>query len=206
MFRLFLKGSSLFFHPLLLPTWLVFFLLHTEEQAVEYSWQIRWLLILLTTIFTGALPMLSLSIMFFTKSISDIGLNNQQERPLTLLVISLYYLVFAYLLTHKVGIQNVVSSLALCFALLSCSATLLSPFGKISLHMLGMGGISGSLYALQRIFPTQPFIPLILVLLVLAGFVASERLYHGHGYGSVLLGYLLGFVLCTFGLLYLYQV
>jgi hypothetical protein len=88
-----------------------------------------------------------------------------------------------------------------CLAIL---LTLLINFRwKISMHMIGVGGLMGLFYAFGRYFHF-PSLPILIALSFVSGLIAAARLYRGaHSPAQIYLGFGMGFML-EFGFIYLF--
>ena len=109
-------------------------------------------------------------------------------------------MMIAYYMLRRVGLPRFFY-LMLLGAIASIVIVVLINFRwKISIHMVGIGGITGLMLGLSSILSLDIHIPIIISIIV-AGILGSARLRMGaHIPGQIYLGYLLGFV-CEFALL-----
>ena len=187
----FSKILSFVFHPVLMPTYAILLLLYFSKVFSQFMpIEQKTHLINLTLIFTLLLPLLGVFLLKKLKIVSSIYMENQEERKWPLLIaISSYYLLFRmfeFLYIHPIIIKLVLGAMLILFL-----AVIISNFWKISLHMLGIGGVFGAFLAFQYLFGGKVF--LIILLLLCSGLVAYARINeNAHTLKQVYLGFLVG--------------
>ena len=187
----FSKILSFVFHPVLMPTYAILLLLYFSKVFSQFMpIEQKTHLINLTLIFTLLLPLLGVFLLKKLKIVSSIYMENQKERKWPLLIaISSYYLLFRMfevLYIHPIIIKLVLGAMLILFL-----AVIISNFWKISLHMLGIGGVFGAFLAFQYLFDGKLF--LIILLLLCSGLVAYARINeNAHTLKQVYLGFLVG--------------
>jgi len=188
------KVISFFFHPIFMPTYAIFLLfafvpLFSDFMSMSQKIQIVQLVI----IFTLLLPIFSVLTLKKFNVVTSIYMENREERRWPLLfTIIWYYLLFRLL--DSIHIQYIVIQLLFGAMLILLLAIIVSNFWKISLHMLGIGGVLGAFFAIQTLFGGNIF--LIITLLFCAGLVGFARINEdAHTLKQVYLGFLVGF--CT---------
>jgi len=187
----FSKILSFVFHPVLMPTYAILLLLYFSKVFSQFMpIEQKTHLINLTLIFTLLLPLLGVFLLKKLKIVSSIYMENQKERKWPLLIaISSYYLLFRmfeFLYIHPIIIKLVLGAILILFL-----AVIISNFWKISLHMLGIGGVFGAFLAFQYLFGGKLF--LIILLLLCSGLVAYARINeNAHTLKQVYLGFLVG--------------
>ena len=187
----FSKILSFVFHPVLMPTYAILLLLYFSKVFSQFMpIEQKTHLINLTLIFTLLLPLLGVFLLKKLKIVSSIYMENQKERKWPLLIaISSYYLLFRmfeFLYIHPIIINLVLGAILILFL-----AVIISNFWKISLHMLGIGGVFGAFLAFQFLFGGKLF--LIILLLLCSGLVAYARINeNAHTLKQVYLGFLVG--------------
>ena len=154
----FSKMLSFVFHPVLMPTYAILLLLYFSKVFSQFMpIEQKTHLINLTLIFTLLLPLLGVFLLKKLKIVSSIYMENQKERKWPLLIaISSYYLLFRmfeFLYIHPIIIKLVLGAILILFL-----AVIISNFWKISLHMLGIGGVFGAFLAFQYLFGGKLFL------------------------------------------------
>lgn len=115
--------------------------------------------------------------------------NREERRWPLLLAIGWYYLLFR--LFDVLHIHYVVIQLLLGAMLILLLSAIVSNFWKISLHMLGIGGVLGAFLAIHTLFGGNIF--LIITLLFCAGLVGFARVNeNAHSLKQVYLGFVVG--------------
>ena len=118
-------------------------------------------------------------------------MDNKEERRWPLLfAVGWYYILFNLLVTiqaHYLIIRLFLGAMLILFI-----AIIISNFWKISLHMLGIGGLVGVFCALN--FLLGGYISLIIILLFSAGLVGYSRINeNAHNLNQIYCGFIIGF-------------
>jgi len=189
----FSKIISFIFHPVLMPTYAFILVLNlVPGVSVTYPMQ-KIQLFKLIFGFTFLLPILSIIILKKMKLVSSYYMENKEERRFPLLItIACYYFLlqsFERMYMHIILVKLLFGAMLILFV-----AVIISRFWKISLHMLGVGGIVGAFFAIQQNFNSN--IILFNSLIFFAGLVGFARINeNAHTLKQVYGGFLLGFIL-----------
>ena len=185
------KFISFAFHPILMPTYAILLLfafspLFSEFMSIKQKTQI----IKLAVVFTFLLPIFSVIILKKFKIVSSFYMENQKERRWPLLfALGWFYLLLRLLET--LHIHYIIVTLMLGAMLILLISAIISNFWKISLHMLGIGGVLGAFLAIHTLFGGNIF--LIITLLFCAGLVGFARVNeNAHSLKQVYLGFVVG--------------
>jgi len=185
------KLISFAFHPVLMPTYALLLLfqftpLFSEFMSNEQKTQI----LKLTFIFTFLLPFFSVIILKKLKVVSSYYMENQEERRWPLLfALGWFYLLLRLLETFHA--HYIIVTLMLGAMLILLISVIISNFWKISLHMLGIGGVLGAFLVIHILFGGNIF--LIITLLFCAGFIGFARVNeNAHSLKQVYLGFAVG--------------
>jgi len=192
------NGSSLariisgLFHPVLLPFFTLILMLqsHYFFAGVLPLKEILILmgLVLLTTVFC---PFLVIFLLFRAKIVSSLSMEKREERILPLLSIGVFYYLTYYLL-KGISLSILFSYFMLAATLLIIICLFVNFFFKISLHMAGIGGVTGFWLGLS-IRQGTPHEILISILILLCGLLGFARLSNGnHSPKEVYTGLFLG--------------
>ncbi|KAB2870355.1 MAG: hypothetical protein F9K37_06040 [Bacteroidales bacterium] len=133
--------------------------------------------------------------------IKNFYLEKHRERIVPIIITTIPYLFTLYLMA-KLPVPQVLLKIVESGVLILIFAAIVSYWWKISLHLMGLGGLTGFLIA-SAIHNYFNVIFLVVVAFLISGFLASARLKNGdHKPAQVYVGYLLGFSLVfTFFLL-----
>ena len=185
------KFISFAFHPIVMPTYAILFLFafspfFSEFMSIKQKTQI----IKLAVVFTFLLPIFSVIILKKFKIVSSFYMENQKERRWPLLfALGWFYLLLRLLET--LHIHYIIVTLMLGAMLILLISAIISNFWKISLHMLGIGGVLGAFLAIHTLFGGNIF--LIITLLFCAGLVGFARVNeNAHNLKQTYLGFIIG--------------
>jgi hypothetical protein len=133
--------------------------------------------------------------------IKSLQMEERHERILPFICSAILMLITYYML-QRLALLHIFSLLLLGAASATIIAVLITFRWKISIHMIGIGGISGMLFALSNLMIIDLRIPLIISLLV-AGIIGVARLsMQSHQQMQIYAGFFIGF-LCEFAVLYI---
>ena len=187
------KTVSYLLHPLLLPSYslLILFNMQVYFSAAIPS-KAKWMIAVLIFITTCLLPMLFSALMSRLGIIRSLQMNSREERIWPFVITAIFYYLGYYLL-----LQLNLSPVFILFmlgAFISVVAGLITSFfWKISVHMIGMGGLAGAFTSLSlKLMLDMPL--LIIILILLSGLTGFARLKLGaHSPAQVLVGFIAGF-------------
>tara|TARA_B110000027_G_scaffold83541_1_gene88674 strand:+ start:114 stop:713 length:600 start_codon:yes stop_codon:yes gene_type:complete len=189
------KFISTILHPIVLPTLGVFLYFVFVSQSFEKRLQ----LIVLGLVFalTYVVPVLLLLFLRNFGFIKDFQVSTIKERrfPVIFMIFLLYFLgntIIQIPTIRNLGILFYGTSLSL-----TCIYVLFSVKLKSSLHLVSMGNMIGFFLIMTNI-NSLSMLPIIILLVLLSGILASSRLYlKAHTPIELLIGFSLGIV-CQF--------
>jgi len=189
------KFISTILHPIVLPTLGVFLYFVFVSQSFEKRLQ----LIVLGLVFalTYVVPVLLLLFLKNFGFIKDFQVSTIKERrfPVIFMIFLLYFLgntIIQIPTIRNLGILFYGTSLSL-----TCIYLLFSVKLKSSLHLVSMGNMIGFFLIMTNI-NSLSMLPIIILLVLLSGILASSRLYlKAHTPVELLIGFSLGIV-CQF--------
>lgn len=190
MYRL-AQFLSILFNPLWMPLviyglvrWLdPYFIAPTEADSF----------VLALLIINIIAPAVSILILIKNGTLSGIELRDRKERLGPYLLIIFYYSLCYFLLRWQGPIlpKEVFSFLLAVIVSLLCSLAINS-YWKISVHMLGQGGVFGSLLALKSLHMADVTI-MAIAAIIMASLTAYSRLkLDAHTHGQTYAGFVLG--------------
>lgn len=200
-----MKAISTFFswalHPLLMVTYgslVYFFLLPSEFQV--YDDTIYYKILGLVFISTFLLPVISTLAMKRFGQVSSMQMEKQQERNWPLLQTAVIYFG-AYYAIHSKAVPSFIQLFLLGSIIGILFSLVINLKWKISLHMIGIGGLCGGVCAIMLTLGIgNPQIPALCFLF--AGILGTVRLYlQAHTPAQILAGFLGGFII-EFGIIY----
>ena len=188
---------SVVFHPLLMPTYGLFIIFQLNTYLTyQYSAEARRFFYLLVFTFTFLAPVLVASYLVRQKTISSLQIPNRKERWLPFLFTVLFYFLTYYLL-QRVHAAPIFNQMIFGASLSIVISLIVTFFWKISIHMVGIGGLTGIVYVtIEYLAPGANLI--VAGLILIAGLVAFARIkLLAHNSLQLLVGYIVGFI-CTY--------
>ncbi len=183
---------SIILHPMFIITWAMLIMLNLNAYFVSIiPERLRWTIIGLVFANTTLVPAILVWIMARKDLISSLDMPLRRERTMPYMIFAIFY-ASTYFLMKQIGLPGlyylfVVGGLAGVIA-----ATIINLFWKISIHMIGIGGLTAGFIVLSfKSLITEPL--LIMSLILLSGLAGFARLQSGnHTPAQVYTGYLLG--------------
>lgn len=189
---------SIILHPLFMSVYSIFFLfIYTDFRFIFTGQFFRFLIPV--TLFTCIIPAIGIASLKQMKVISDYSLVEKRERIVPLLI---YFFcnIFQIWMFSNSGMYSWFIALLTIPAIISLVSCIISYFWKISLHMLGIGGLIGGILSIcYYVKGINPY-PLFIVLFILAGCLGVSRLIlNKNTPAQVYIGFIVGFTLayCT---------
>jgi hypothetical protein len=149
------------------------------------------------------MPALSVFILFRSKNLSDLEMDDRRERTAPFLITVVFYF-FAYYMLREFPAPSGMLKAIRVFTLGASTALLITIVinfaWKISAHTVAMGGLTGAITALTLFLSTPPSLIWLSLVVGISGLVGYARLrLVAHTPAQVYAGYLLGFA-SMFGL------
>lgn len=193
---------SIILHPMFTISWAMLVMLNLNAYFVSIiPDKLRWTIIALVFANTTLIPGILVWLMARKDIISSLDMPIKKERTIPYLVFAIFY-ASTYFLMKNIGLPNlyylfIIGGLASIIA-----ATIINLYWKISIHMIGIGGLTaGFLVLMYRSLISEPI--LIIVLILLSGLVGFARLQsNSHSPAQVYTGYLTGFAIVAGVFLY----
>jgi len=185
---------SYVFHPLILPTFGVFILFNSGTYLDFTSFRMKISILAFVFITTFVLPVSLLPVLLFGKLISNVYMMNVKDRLIPLAMTTLAYFVSFYLM-YSLAIPPIIKFFSLTTAITTLLATLISIRWKISLHMIGIGGILGLVTSLVFLYDARIITTMIVIILISGGIASARLKLEAHNAIEVISGFALGFVM-----------
>jgi hypothetical protein len=184
---------SVILHPLIMPTAGLFLIFNSGSYISMMNDDGRILLYLIVFVGTFLLPLTVIPFFIYRKLINDVQMDNPKERILPLLLTAIFYYLVFYVFT-TLPVPEILTAFLLAAMVVVSLTLLITLLWKISAHMMGIGGLTGSLIALSLKLVTD--IQFILVFLILAaGLIGFARLnLKAHNPAQIYAGYVTGLI------------
>ena len=183
---------SIIGHPLFMPVYAVALIFEFNPYIdLQLPNSIQVIVLSILSVFTIILPLLTAIILQKFGVVKSIYMKTAEERKWPFLLSVLwYYLGFELLSNIALPISLYLLMIGAMFVILV--AHFITLRWKISVHMLGIGGVIGAMIGLSQRFQFNHFY-LILVLFFVAGLIGYARLKtNSHNYRQVYIGFILG--------------
>lgn len=188
------KILSVLFHPLLMPTYGMIILFTQVDLYFVLSIQPKAQLIISGLVFlnTFVIPSIIIAYLYSKGKISDVQISMKEERWIPLVITSILYMSTYYLL-RNIGLNRFFLLVMATAILAIVISFIINIWWKISVHMIGIGGLTGAIYCIAASFNTN-LNPTLILAFILAGFLGYSRLkLKQHTLAQVLVGYCTGF-------------
>ena len=180
-------------HPLLLPTYMIFFLFHSGSWLDALNPDARLYIYLVTATTTGVLPFASLLILKRVGWISDYRLQDSKERRIPLMIWSLFALTGAFVFI-KASAPLIIALVFNSISIVLLICAMLTYFWKVSIYLVYLGAFAGIILTVsfKWMLDTRYWLALVFLLSGLLGFsrlrTQSHKpadIYGGFGLGVV---------------------
>ena len=185
------KFISIVLHPIFMPLLALYLTLKSIpsiafaiSQYLNYTYGI---VICCTILF----PLVTLFFLIKSGKVSSLEMSNHKERSLPLFRTVIWMLLGLYMLNNILFYAPIIKAEIIGAILIMLIAAGISKFWKISLHLLGIGGVVGVFIALQII--NGGVLYLLLIFILLSGILGVARIdQKAHNHAQVYAGFLLG--------------
>lgn len=192
---------SVIFTPFYLPL-VGLILLFTLSYMSMLPMAYRLMVLTLVYFFTILLPTFLIHFYRRHQGWTLIELGQRERRMVPYFISILCYFACIWLMEH-LHIYHFIGSILIAALLIQMTCVIINVWWKISTHTAAIGGVAGALFAFSQIFGFNP-VWWFCVVLVVAGMLGTARMIlRQHSLPQVLVGFLVGFVCATIGILYL---
>ncbi len=181
----FLQFVSILFHPLLIPTYVLFILMTVNPYlfgvneaitpagflqyfflrftdgaaALDAKPEVKALILLTLSVFfiTLVLPLLSILMMKYLGLIRDLEMQDRKDRIIPMVLTGIFYLWLFYNFYKRYDMHPAYTSFILGATIALFVAFFINNFMKISLHATGMGGLIGFIALSMWMFTDSKF-------------------------------------------------
>lgn len=192
IFRYFSKILSYALHPLLMPFYAVMLVLNLNTYlSFSISLYVQKLVMTVVFITTVALPVVTAVFLMQQGIVQSLEMENPRERRLPFIATGIYFLLGYYLLL-MMPLPRVLPNMVLGAALSIFMAWAINFKWKISIHMVGIGGVVGLLIGLSIKLGAGLWYP-VMSMVIISGLLGWARLRLGvHTESQVYAGFFLG--------------
>jgi membrane-associated phospholipid phosphatase len=183
---------SIIFHPLFIPFYMLVILLNVNVFfAMMIPVKIKLILSGLVFLMTIIFPLLFVFLLYKLKLVKSFYLESREERIYPLLILAIFY-YFTYYILKNFPISFIFSYYMLGSTFLTILALIISFYRKISLHMIGIGGMLGLLMGLSMNLGLD-MTWFVIAAIILGGFLGFARIQsNSHKPSDIYAGFLVG--------------
>ncbi len=203
MEKKFAMTVSVIFQPIFVPIYSLVILFNADTY-ITYAVQpeVQKYIFLITLLNTIILPIGVFYYFYRAKLIESFHMHTAKERSLPFLTTVVFHLSTYYLFT-KAPMPGLFPNLVLGAAFSVVVAFIINLKWKVSIHMLGMGGLVGTIIGLVLRYQVEA-VSLIIALVILSGIVGYSRLkLNAHTPLQVYVGFVLGTLILTSSVVFL---
>ena len=183
---------SFLFHPLFVTFYGLLILFHSSLYISYLPPSMKKWIYIIVGVNTAIVPLSITPIYLYRKIISSVQMESSNERIIPL-IINAFLFYLTYYLLSRYNTPDVIRVYILAGAVCIFMAIIISWKWKISLHMIGIGALTGAVLSIAfryRINLNLYFI----VLIFISGLLGASRLQlNAHNPRQIYSGYLLGF-------------
>ena len=190
----FARFLSIVLHPALMPAYAIF-LIFQLSSYLNYTTPYSVKLVLFTVVVfnTFIMPVFIVYLLLKRGYIKSFNMEERNERSVPFVVQAILMMITYYMLL-RLELPRIFYLMLLGAAISVLIVVLINLKWKISIHMVGIGGIAGMLLGLSTLLFLDLRMPVIISILF-AGILGTARLRMGaHRPAQIYVGYLVGFV------------
>ncbi|MDR1171492.1 MAG: hypothetical protein LBL24_03455 [Bacteroidales bacterium] len=189
------------FHPLWMPVLGTLFILFWSGMYITLlPIEAKRIILLIVGLCMVGLPVALLLFYWMYHWVSNFYISKRRERILPLICTAIFYYI-AYRTLHNMHTPFIIQKFVLASTVAVFLTSFISIFWKISLHGVGISGVTGMVAALTTMSPM--LLPVLLMFIILTGVVGYARIrLNAHTSAQYYAGVLLGFGL-MFGMFFI---
>ncbi len=192
---------SIIFHPMLMPIYGVLILFNSGTYLSFMPFSVKKIIYIIVLLSSFVMPVSTFPLLYQFKVIKSFKMESNRERVWPILITAFFGYLGLFLMS-KMGLSGIISVFIRTTVFTLLIAAIITYFWKISLHTMGIGGLTGAILAIAfRYNLDLTFLFIILVLI--SGLVGSARLYlNSHKPLQVFAGFLLGFFMLFYSVVF----
>ena len=195
----FSKILSYLFHPILMPIIVLYISINNVDYFFLIFHNYSNILYIIVLTFTMVLPLISSILFVKLGRVESLEMRKRKERRGPLFMSTLIMIIGFPIFYSIAKFSSHLSAIYISSIILFFFSFLITIRWKISLHMLGVGGATGTFIALNYIFGGIYY--LVILFIFLSGLLAFSRLEQkAHNKSQVYVGFVLG---CVFQSLFI---
>ena len=191
------KIFSVLFHPLFMPVYTILIWFNLDiyiSLIIPYQFKLFILGIIIIT--TLLFPMIFIMMMLRRKIITSLQMETKEERIYPMAITAVFFFLSYYML-KQLQISYFFTLFLLGISFLTVLSLIINFYYKISIHMVGIGGMLGAFTGLSIMLGVN-IVYFVIPIIIIAGITGTSRLILGaHKPIQVYSGFLLGSIMMT---------
>ncbi|HOE04682.1 MAG TPA: hypothetical protein PLZ52_05660 [Bacteroidales bacterium] len=184
---------SVLFHPLIVPTLGCFVIFNSGFYIGLLPFKIMQAVYIVVFVLTFVLPALIIPALYLQKYISNIAISERRERILPLAIVAVMYSLSFYFMQRS-GFPPILLHFIAGGIVSLVLALLVTLKWKISLHTIGIGGLTALVVYLTITYRLELY-TYLMICIVIAGITGTARMIAGsHTPAQIYSGFGLGFL------------
>lgn len=194
---------SILGHPIFMPLYAFGLLIYTNPYInMMVSTGSRYFIITILVVFTITLPAITALLFKLFGLIDSVFMKTTKERMWPFIITLIWYYM-GYQLFNKIQVPQSLNLLMIGTISVISVAIIITIRWKISIHMLGIGGVIGAIIGISQRFQFDHSL-LLIVLFLFAGLIGYSRLKtKSHNFQQIYIGFIIGLVIEWICVLYL---
>ena len=185
----FAQVISVLGHPLFMPLYAFGLLIYTNPYInMMVSTGSRYFIITILVVFTITLPVITALLFKLFGLIDSVFMKTTKERMWPFIITLIWYYM-GYQLFNKIQVPQSLNLLMIGTISVISVAIIITFRWKISIHMLGIGGVIGAIIGISQRFQFDHSL-LLIVLFLFAGLIGYSRLKtKSHNFQQIYIGF-----------------
>lgn len=185
------KIISIALHPIFMPLIALKFTLFLVPSIGFILHSSLNFIVKIVVVSTIILPLISILFFIKTGRVKSLEMSNHKERPVLLMLSALFMLIGYQVINSVLTFAPILKSEFLGAIVIVSVAAFISKFWKISLHMLGVGGVTGVFIGLNFLYGNLS--QFVVIAMLLSGALGVSRINEkAHNHAQVYIGFILG--------------
>ena len=189
----FSKLLSIVFHPLLMPSIGLFLIFNIGSHITYVSIEVKRIVYITVFVSSCMLPISIIPMLLALKQIKTIYMKSRKERIWPMFITGILFFAGFYFLSLIPTVPAFILKYISATIIAVYASLIITFYWKISIHMVGIGGLAGGLLAFAFMLGIDLHLLMSLIFAV-AGLLGVARLYlDAHNPAQVYAGFMLGF-------------
>ncbi|MEQ9424479.1 MAG: hypothetical protein RJQ09_08690 [Cyclobacteriaceae bacterium] len=192
-----MRAISIVCNPMVMPTALfALILFFAPEAAKPINLAQSPYIILSISLTTFFIPLMSLSMLKVTSTISSIWLENRKERILPFSFMVAFYGITTYMFVSRIQVNEFLTVLLIAMTTIVITLAVISIFIKVSVHSAAISSLVGFIIAtIIKVPSSELFFPLVISILVSGALMSARLSLNRNTPFEIVLGTCLGLII-----------